>query len=588
MAGTWQPLANQPSFNTSTMILLTDGRVMVQEEATEHWHALTPDASGSYVNGSWSTLADMSFWRRYYSSGVLKDGRVFLCGGEQSGDVGDTKKGEIYDPVGDEWKSIPEPSMLPEVGDAACCVLPNGKVLVGALSTTACAIYDPVAGSWSSAASKAVRSNEETWVLQPDGTVLTVQCFSPYKSEKYNIASDSWKDEGALPVTLVDSVMAEIGPAMLLYSGKTIYFGAANSGGKGKTAIYTPPANPAGTGTWSAGPDIKKVGGKTIVSNDCPASLLPNGKVLFTGAEFKNNDWGQPIRFFEYDPVANTIDQAPTPSNNNEQLYWSRLMLLPTGQVLFGQRSKDIEVYTPDGGPQESWRPTVLSVTPQGGPLPWLVDSFIVTGTQLNGLSQANLYGDDCYPATNYPIVRLRDPATGHVTYVRTYDFSTMAVATGGSIQSCRFEPPGVPSGTYELTVVANGVSSHEVAFHYRRPHKPEIVDVGLKREFDYLGKEVYEGDPWDGREWVVDPEVAELRREVKSLQNSVQRLNTMIATKELPQVGAEVAKRAARGRRSRRSATSKGNGKADGKAARKSGRATAAAARKARASTKK
>ena len=86
MAGTWQPLANQPSFNTSTMILLTDGRVMVQEEATEHWHALTPDASGSYVNGTWSTLADMSFWRRYYSSGVLKDGRVFLCGGEQGGE----------------------------------------------------------------------------------------------------------------------------------------------------------------------------------------------------------------------------------------------------------------------------------------------------------------------------------------------------------------------------------------------------------------------------------------------------------------------------------------------------------------------
>jgi len=33
MGGTWQPLVNQPGFNTSTMILLTDGRVMVQEEA---------------------------------------------------------------------------------------------------------------------------------------------------------------------------------------------------------------------------------------------------------------------------------------------------------------------------------------------------------------------------------------------------------------------------------------------------------------------------------------------------------------------------------------------------------------------------
>ena len=51
MAGKWQPLTNQPGFNTSTMILLTDGRVMVQEEGTAHWHALTPDDGGSYVNG---------------------------------------------------------------------------------------------------------------------------------------------------------------------------------------------------------------------------------------------------------------------------------------------------------------------------------------------------------------------------------------------------------------------------------------------------------------------------------------------------------------------------------------------------------
>src|ERR1700730_14810679 len=110
MTGTWKPLVSQPTFNTSTMILLTDGRVMVQEEGTPHWHALSPDANGSYLDGSWSTLADMSFWRRYYSSGVLKDGRVFVCGGEQSGDTGDSNKGEIYDPVKDTWKPITAPS----------------------------------------------------------------------------------------------------------------------------------------------------------------------------------------------------------------------------------------------------------------------------------------------------------------------------------------------------------------------------------------------------------------------------------------------------------------------------------------------
>ena len=74
------------------MMLLPDGRIMVQEEATPHWHALTPDSSGSYLNGTWSTLADMSFWRRYYASGVMRDGRVIVIGGEQSGAGGDPPK----------------------------------------------------------------------------------------------------------------------------------------------------------------------------------------------------------------------------------------------------------------------------------------------------------------------------------------------------------------------------------------------------------------------------------------------------------------------------------------------------------------
>jgi hypothetical protein len=58
MSGTWQKLKNQPPFNTSTMILLTDGRVMVQEEATSHWHALTPDSTGTGV-GIQSSLAGL-------------------------------------------------------------------------------------------------------------------------------------------------------------------------------------------------------------------------------------------------------------------------------------------------------------------------------------------------------------------------------------------------------------------------------------------------------------------------------------------------------------------------------------------------
>lgn len=549
MAGTWQALANQPTFEMSTMILLSDGRVMVQEEGTKHWHALTPDENGSYVNGTWTVLADMSFWRRYYASGILKDGRVIICGGEQSGDVGDTNKGEIYDPVADSWTSIKTPSWT-QVGDAASCILPDGRLLIGALTTTACIIYDPTTDSWTTAGSKAVRSNEESWVLQPDNTIVTTQCWSPYQTEKYIIANDTWQNEGSLPVTLCDTVMHEIGAGVLMYNGHTIFFGAAKSGNVGKTAIYTPPATATGTGTWAAGPDIPQVSNQAVVANDCPATLLPNGKVLTTAAPWQNNNWGGPVYFFEYDPTANTITQAPTPSNNgtfpagqSSQLYWSRMMLLPTGQVMFSPSSKNVQVYTPDGGPQEGWRPTISSVTAHG--TLFFNDYFVLRGTQLNGLSQANMYGDDCSSATNYPLVRLRNTTTNKIYYGRTYDFSTLGVATGPSMQSATFSLSGIPDGDYELCVIANGISSHCQFLSWRRSNKPHILDGGLKRVLEVFGKEVAEGDPWDRFKWLIDPEVNELRRQLKYLQNSVRRLESLIPARELPRAGKEVAREA-------------------------------------------
>jgi Kelch motif len=525
MAGKWQPLTNQPGFNTSTMILLTDGRVMVQEEGTPHWHALTPDDSGSYLNGKWSTLSDMSFWRRYYASGVLRDGRFFLCGGEQSGAGGDTNRGEIYDPVTDKWSPIQVPPWA-MVGDAACCVLPDGRVIVGALLSGNCIIYDAGSDSWSTTGGQPGRTNEEGWILLPDDTIVTTQCFPPYRAQKYVIATGAWQDEGALPVTLVDPVMSEVGPAMLMYNGKVIFFGAANSSGHGKSAVYTPPATPTGTGTWAAGPDIPLVGGKVIVCNDCPATLLPNGKVLFAAANFVNNGWGSPVLFFEYDPSTHTIIQAPTPANNatfpyptSPGVYFSRLMLLPTGQVLFSASSNNVQVYTPDGAPQEAWRPTIGSITAHE--TPHHVDYFLLHGTQLNGLSQANTYGDDCYPATNYPIVRLTDLKTHKVYYCRSYDFSTMGVATGAVVQSARFNVGNIPDGSYDVSVVANGISSHSATLCYSRSRRLENRGTCCKCE---CHKSVVCDD-----DSFVDPAIAELRFQLKLLENTMYRLSAIV-----------------------------------------------------------
>ena len=88
---------------------------------------------------------------------------------------------------------------------------------------------------------------------------------------------------------------------------------------------------------------------------------------------------------------------------------------------------------------------------------------FRLTGTQLNGLSQAVSYGDDAQMATNYPLVRIL-ASDGNVYYCRTFDHWTMAVATGTKAVATWFTlPTTIPDGDGQLFVVANGIASDPV-----------------------------------------------------------------------------------------------------------------------------
>jgi len=107
----WTPLANlPPGGSVINMLLLTDGTVITQSgDDGQHWFKLTPDAHGSYVNGTWTTLAPMSFPRLYFTTNVLQDGRVWLLGGEYTGPYFDPNiapSGEVYDPIANTWSPI--------------------------------------------------------------------------------------------------------------------------------------------------------------------------------------------------------------------------------------------------------------------------------------------------------------------------------------------------------------------------------------------------------------------------------------------------------------------------------------------------
>jgi len=488
MAGTWQSLKNQPGFNADTMLLLTDGTVMCHEYNSANWHRLTPDSVGSYVNGTWSSLAALPDNNNipkskggptnaplYFYSAVLADGRVFAAGGEYNSlnPNSDNLAAQIFDPIANQWKAITTPSSWTQIGDAPGCVLSDGRVLLGSIEAKAPAIYDPAKNTWvnsGGSGSKNDSASEETWTLLANGSVLVAECANHPSAERYLPAKDSWINDGPTASDLVEVGSIEIGPAILLNDGRVFAIGAT-----GVTNLYTPNSDVNKTGTWAKGPDIPNRPGQTgtaaqLIAKDAPACLLLNGRVLFAAGPASANcnnttDGGycSPTFFFEYDPSAAAGSQmtaAPAPSNAGKAPFTGRMLLLPTGQVLFSNNSNDIEVYTPDGKSDPAWAPQITSCPSQ---LQWTM-AFQLSGSQLNGRSQAVAYGDDASMATNYPIVRMTNSSSGKVVYCRTFNHSTMAVATGTQTVSTQFSvPAGTPGGAYELQVVANGIASAPV-----------------------------------------------------------------------------------------------------------------------------
>ena len=138
---TWEPLNNQPTFNPGVMLRLTDGTVIMHSEpncltctTTDYssWYKLTPDSSGSYVNGTWTQIASLpsGYAPLYFGSAVLPDGRVVVEGGEYNCASGScnavwTNQGALYDPLKNTWTPVQPPKGWTTIGDAQSVILPN-------------------------------------------------------------------------------------------------------------------------------------------------------------------------------------------------------------------------------------------------------------------------------------------------------------------------------------------------------------------------------------------------------------------------------------------------------------------------------
>lgn len=469
----WTQLTNpNPSGANGSMLLMTDGTVLVSrsaESASKVWTKLAPDASGNYIHGTWSSnVASMALERFYTGSVVLPTGKLFVLGGEYTGPLTShtsNNTGEVYNPLTNIWTPT---TAFPKTrfGDGQAVLLSNGKILAGFYSGPETYLYDPATHTWAQTGSKLRndRNDEETWVLLPGGGVLCYEIHTTGESgegfaQRYDTASGTWLHAGSVPVPLTNATLSfRLGPAGLLPDGRVIQIG-----GDRHTAIYTPATN-----TWVKGPLIPD---ELLGAGDSCGAMLPDGKFIFaagksgTAGENGVTKTKKPTKLYSFDYKTNLLtDVTPTGTLGealaNAATYQTRMLVAPNGHLLMNVGGNAIWDYAPAGLPQDSWKPTVTKIVKTA------TTTYTLTGLRLTGISEGANYGDGAGLSTNYPIVRLKN-SVGVVKYARTSNW-TPGVSNAGDSTPMAVEfklPDGLGNGTYQLSVIANGIASTNFTF---------------------------------------------------------------------------------------------------------------------------
>ena len=487
---TWTTLKNAPPVSVGAMLLLTDGRVLVHEEPNcsgsgckgssyNAWYTLTPDITGSYINGTWTAVASLpsSYAPLFFASAVLPDGKVIVQGGEYncpSGNCADAwqSNGALYDPVANTWTSTtaPVPSSDELFGDAQSVVLPNGTWMVAACCAyyggyTAFPDYFYFNESSLNFTTEASASDGETtefdesgWNLLPNGNVLMVNVYlGQYNATAkgyaiYNPSTNTWTEYSSTAVQLWDSgcgnsskASYELGPVMLMPNG-TLFATGASECSAGNIATYN-----WSTNTWTGQGTFPGKG----AANDAPGATEINGNAIVITSPYTGT-FSSPLTIYEWNGT--TLSTFPNVSRaSSDSSYVSHLLVLPTGQIMFTDFSTTVQILTSAGTYQSAWQPTITTAPTNLTP----GDTYSISGTQFNGVTTGAAYGDDFQDNTNYPLVQIVNTATGNVYYARTHGHSTMGVATGSTPVSTNFDVPAtVPNGACTLYVVANGIPS--------------------------------------------------------------------------------------------------------------------------------
>jgi hypothetical protein len=211
------------------------------------------------------------------------------------------------------------------------------------------------------------------------------------------------------------------------------------------------------------------------ISQDAPGTFLPNGDLIFLASiedRPADNYFNGVPRYYKWDGVS--PEAVPLTVDNTSKVtlidaYLCQMFNLPDGTIFckeIGDASGRINNNSPSF---RIYTPTTSEATPFPGSKPSIIyfpssveanQSCRLYGTQLNGLHEGGLYGDDGSPRSNFPIVRFKNTSTNQVYTCRTHSYTYRGIGKNRPSSAIVQIPNNIPDGIYNMTTVAGGISS--------------------------------------------------------------------------------------------------------------------------------
>lgn len=344
--GAWTAAANTPDYGAQ-LVLLRDGRVLdtnLQTIGTNPTIAYIYDPS----TNTWGTTASLTQTISWNSAVEMSDGSVMIMGGLSPCSTVACYQAStyLYNPSTNAWSSTAPMSTARD--SASATLLRNGKVLVaggnnsdsgiGLAYLTSAELYDPTTRQWSSAGNMTFSRAGHTAVLLNDGRVLVVggEGVPPAGTSKgfsgcgvvcpqfvatpeiYDPATNHWTTAAPIPNSYQQFAVTVLPTGKVLFTGA--WDGSSPTSDYSTNLLYDPVAN-----TWStAAPMLHPRRGQVV-------ALLPTGNVLVEGGESAQS--AEDLSAEEYNPFTNTWTATASISGYRAHTEGSAIVLAD-GRVL--------------------------------------------------------------------------------------------------------------------------------------------------------------------------------------------------------------------------------------------------------------